>query len=62
MLNILDDVVARGQRCDMGSFKSRTMTMIERVLAEMCPNSSLKINPHIESKLKKWKKTIWDCL
>ena len=29
LLNILDDVVARGQRCDMGSFKSGTMTMIE---------------------------------
>ena len=56
LLNILDDVVARGQRCDTGSFKSGTMTMIERALTEMCPNSGLKINPHIESKLKKWKK------
>ena len=32
------------------------MTIIERALAEKCPNSGLKINPHIESKLKKWKK------
>ena len=56
LLNILDDVVARGQRCDTGSFKSGTMTMTERALTEMCSNSGLKINPHIESKLKKWKK------
>ena len=53
---ILDDVVARGMRCDTGSFKSGTMTIIERALAEKCPNSGLRINPHIESKLKKWKK------
>ena len=56
MLNILDDVVASGQRCDMGSFKSGTMTIIERALTETCPNSGLKINPHIEWKLKKQKK------
>ena len=56
LLNILDDVVTRGQRCDTGSFKSGTMTMTERALTEMCSNSGLKINPHIESKLKKWKK------
>jgi hypothetical protein len=56
LLNILDDVAARGMRCDTGSFKFGTMTIIERALAEKCPNSGLKINPHIESKLKKWKK------
>ncbi|KAF3443069.1 hypothetical protein FNV43_RR16990 [Rhamnella rubrinervis] len=56
LLDILDDVVARGQCCDMGSFKVGTMTMIERSLAQKCPESGLKINPHIESKLKKWKK------
>lgn len=30
--------------------------MIKRALTEMCPYSILKFNPHIESKLKKWKK------
>ncbi|XP_060675867.1 uncharacterized protein LOC132799266 [Ziziphus jujuba] len=30
--------------------------MIERRLAEICLNSGLRANPHIESKLKKWKK------
>ena len=56
LLTILEDVVARGQRCDTGSFKSGTITMIERSLSDMCPQSGLKANPHIESKLKKWKK------
>ena len=56
LLTILEDVVARGQRCDTGSFKSGTITMIERQLTEMCPESNLRANPHIESKLKMWKK------
>ena len=56
LLTILEDVVARGQRCDTGSFKSGTINMIERSLSDMCPQSGLKANPHIESKLKKWKK------
>ena len=56
LLTILEDVVARGQRCDSGSFKSGTITMIERQLTEMCPESNLRANSHIESKLKMWKK------
>ncbi|KAF3448002.1 hypothetical protein FNV43_RR08710 [Rhamnella rubrinervis] len=56
LLDKLDDVVTRDQRCDTGSFKAGTMTMIERSLAQKCPELGLKINPHIESKLKKWKK------
>ena len=56
LLIILEDVVARGQCCDTGSFKSGTISIIERQLADMCPQSNLRINPHIESKLKMWKK------
>ena len=56
LLIILEDVVAQGQRCDTGSFKSGTISIIERQLADMCPQSNLRVNPHIESKLKMWKK------
>ncbi|XP_060674018.1 uncharacterized protein LOC107430438 isoform X2 [Ziziphus jujuba] len=56
LLNILDEAIASGQRCDTGSFKPGTLNMIERQLAEMCPNSGLRASPHIESKMKKWKK------
>ena len=52
MLIILEDVVPRGHRCDTGAFKFGTIIMIEKKLADMCPNSNLKANPHIESKLK----------
>ncbi|XP_060675947.1 uncharacterized protein LOC132805130 [Ziziphus jujuba] len=56
LLFILDEVVASGQRCNTESFKPGTITMIERRLAKICPNSGLQVNPHIESKMKKWKK------
>nr|XP_048317921.1 uncharacterized protein LOC125418433 [Ziziphus jujuba var. spinosa] len=56
LLIILDEAVASGQRCDTGSFKPGTLTMIERRLSELCPNSRLRANPHIESKMRKWKK------
>ncbi|BBN68719.1 hypothetical protein Prudu_545S000200 [Prunus dulcis] len=44
------------QRCETGSFKSGTMVQMEKALNIKCPDSGLKACPHIESKLKKWKK------
>ncbi|XP_034214360.1 uncharacterized protein LOC117626648 [Prunus dulcis] len=55
-LTVLDDFVAAGQRCETGSFKSGTMVQMEKALNIKCPDSGLKACPHIESKLKKWKK------
>jgi len=57
LLTVLEDFVTRGHRCDTGSFKSGTLVQMEKVLDVLCPNSKIKANPHIESKLKKWKKT-----
>ncbi|XP_061989531.1 uncharacterized protein LOC133728173 isoform X1 [Rosa rugosa] len=56
LLNVLDGIIAGGQRCDTGSFKSGTLIKIENALNLLCPNSNLKASPHIESKLKKLKK------
>ena len=56
LLSILEDIVARGLRCDNGSFKSGTISLIEKQLQMLCPNSGLKASPHIESKMKIWKK------
>ncbi|XP_062028487.1 uncharacterized protein LOC133744384 [Rosa rugosa] len=56
LLNVLDGIIAGGQRCDSGSFKSGTLLKIENALNLLCPNSNLKASPHIESKLKKLKK------
>ncbi|XP_060674109.1 uncharacterized protein LOC125418997 [Ziziphus jujuba] len=49
LLNILDEAIASGQRCDTGAFKPGTLNMIERQLAEMCPNSGLRYNPSAKS-------------
>ncbi|KAM5546410.1 hypothetical protein ABKV19_002496, partial [Rosa sericea] len=56
LLNVLDGIIAGGQRRDTGSFKSGTLLKIENALNLLCPNSNLKASPHIESKLKELKK------
>ncbi|KAL5789535.1 hypothetical protein ACOSQ2_004423 [Xanthoceras sorbifolium] len=56
LLSILDEIVASGARADCGSFKSGTLKNMETQLAIVLPNCGLKANPHIESKLKFWKK------
>lgn len=52
LLDAIDSVLASEQRCDTRS----TLLKIEHALNDLCPNSNLKANPHIESKLKKLKK------
>ncbi|KAK0571848.1 hypothetical protein LWI29_000578 [Acer saccharum] len=56
LLSILDEIVANGGRADCGSFKSGTVKNIETRMACAIPNCGLKAVPHIESKLKFWKK------
>ena len=56
LLIILEDVVTCRHHCDIGAFKSETIIMIEKKLTDICPNSNLKANPYIETKLKIWKK------
>ncbi|KAM2590328.1 hypothetical protein TB2_042878 [Malus domestica] len=57
LLGVLEDFVARKQRCDTGDFKQGTLVEIAKAVNVLCPHSNIKANPHIESKLKKWKKT-----
>ena len=57
MLSVLDDFVARGMRCENGTFKSGTLVQMEEAMSRLCPDSNLKASPHIESKLKKWKES-----
>ncbi|XP_050128241.1 uncharacterized protein LOC126604955 [Malus sylvestris] len=57
LLSVLEDFVARKQRCDTGAFKQGTLIEIAKDVNVLCPHSNIKASPHIESKLKKWKKT-----
>ncbi|KAL5785121.1 hypothetical protein ACOSQ2_007513 [Xanthoceras sorbifolium] len=64
-LTVLKDFVANDKRCDTGNFKAGSLAQIEKALNQICPESNLKANPHLESKLKKWKKnysTIYDMM
>ena len=56
LLSVLEDIVASGGRLDCGSFKSGTFKTMEVRLAQILPNCGLKANPHIESKVKNWKR------
>ena len=60
LLTILEDGVNHGLRCDNGFFKSGTMIRIEKSLAEKFSNTDLRVVPHIESKMRFWKKNVWD--
>ncbi|KAB2603640.1 hypothetical protein D8674_004645 [Pyrus ussuriensis x Pyrus communis] len=57
LLSVLEDFVARRQRCDTGAFKQGTLIEVAKAVNVLCPNSNIRATPHIESKLKKWKKT-----
>ncbi|KAK0571244.1 hypothetical protein LWI29_013056 [Acer saccharum] len=56
ILSIMDEIVANGGRADCGSFKAGTLKIIESRLTNILPNCGLKASPHIESKVKTWKK------
>lgn len=57
MLNILDAVVANGGRADNDTFKSGSYKYIENELEKLLPGSGLKAYPHIDSKIRIWKKS-----
>ncbi|KAL5803062.1 hypothetical protein ACOSQ4_031367 [Xanthoceras sorbifolium] len=64
-LTVLEDFVANGKHCDTGNFKASSLAQMEKALNQIFPGSNLKANPHLESKLKKWKKkfsTIYDMM
>ena len=57
MFNILDAVVANGGRADNDTFKSGSYKYIENELEKLLPGSGLKAYPHIDSKIRIWKKS-----
>ena len=56
LLSIMDETFANGGHADCGSFKAETLKIKESRLANILPNCGLKASPHIESKVKTWKK------
>lgn len=58
MLNILEEMVARGFRADCGQLKPGANRHIEEKLAKLLPNVGLKASP-VESKMKKIEEQLW---
>ncbi|KAL6180386.1 hypothetical protein ACLB2K_047049 [Fragaria x ananassa] len=56
LINILEEIVANGYARKNGTFKPGTSTLIENALLEKFLNSGLKYSPHVESKIKDFKK------
>ncbi|KAK2638956.1 hypothetical protein Ddye_026751 [Dipteronia dyeriana] len=56
LLSIMDEIVTNCGRADCGSFKIGTLKIMQSRLANIQPNCSLRASPHIESKVKTWKK------
>ena len=56
MLNILDALVANSSRADNGTFKYGSYKYIENELEKLQPGCGLKAYPHIDSKIRIWKK------
>ncbi|CAN6687238.1 unnamed protein product [Malus baccata var. baccata] len=56
LLSILEDAVVKNLRCDNGCFKPETMAQFETAINLKCPNANIKAVPHIESKMRRWKK------
>ncbi|KAK0604300.1 hypothetical protein LWI29_014283 [Acer saccharum] len=56
LLTILENTIKDEARCDTSSFKVGTMTQIEKTPTTMLPDSGLRANPHINSKMRLWKK------
>ncbi|CAA0837825.1 Unknown protein [Striga hermonthica] len=55
LVNGLKDIVARGWRCDNG-FRSGYGGLLEQHMKKVFPNTDIKAEPHISSKIKVWKK------
>ena len=56
LLSILEEAVVRNLRCDNDCFKPGTMAQFETAINLKCPNANIKAVPHIESKMRWWKK------
>ncbi|KAL0293675.1 UNVERIFIED_CONTAM: hypothetical protein Sradi_6924300 [Sesamum radiatum] len=56
LLECLREIVRTGWKSDNG-FRTGYLDVLEQLLNKACPNSRLKAEPHISSKIHVWKKT-----
>ncbi|XP_059298351.1 uncharacterized protein LOC132051072 [Lycium ferocissimum] len=56
LIDGLKDLCVKGWKADNGTFRPGYMTELELYLNKIHPNCGLKSQPHINSKMKTWKK------
>ncbi|KAL0449385.1 UNVERIFIED_CONTAM: hypothetical protein Slati_1494900 [Sesamum latifolium] len=56
LLECMREIVRTGWKSDIG-FRMGYLGVLESLLNRSCPNSGLKVEPHISSKIHVWKKT-----
>ena len=57
LIHALKDIVTEGWKVDNNTFRSGYLQVLERKLIIALPGTDLRATPHIESKIKKWKKS-----
>ncbi|CAA0842090.1 Unknown protein, partial [Striga hermonthica] len=55
LINGLKELVSRGWKCDNG-FRNGYTALLEKHMSDVFPNTDLKAEPHISSKISVWKK------
>ena len=55
-INALKDIVALGMKVDNNPFRSSYLQLLESKIIKALSGTDLRATPHIESKIKKWKK------
>ena len=56
LINALKDIVALGMKVENNTFRSGYLQVLEGKIIKALPGTDLRAAPHIESKIKKWKK------
>ena len=56
LINALKDIVALGMKVENNTFRSGYLQVLEGKIIKALPGTDLRATPHIESKIKKWKK------
>ncbi|GER28907.1 disease resistance protein [Striga asiatica] len=55
LINALKDIISKGWKCENG-FKTGYLRLLERVMMKAFPDTDIKAEPHINSKIHVWKK------
>ena len=62
LVEVLKELCNSGYKCDNDTFKSGYTIILEKAMTISCPRSNIKVASHIESKIKTWKKKLYNII